>query len=64
MAFQNLLLLFGVAALEEFGEGFLERLVHAMWEETNTIAEERAEELLANALESGGRTWLRRRPEF
>ncbi|MDQ5813293.1 MAG: hypothetical protein M3289_01030, partial [Actinomycetota bacterium] len=64
MAFQNLLLLFGVAALEEFGEGFLERLVHAMWEETNTVDEERAEELLANALGSGGRTWLRSRPEF
>ena len=64
MAFQNLLLLFGVAALEEFGEGFLERLVHAMWEETYTVDEERAEELLANALGSGGRTWLRSRPEF
>lgn len=64
MAFQNLLLLFGVAALEEFGEGFLEKLVHAMWEETIIVDEERAEELLANALGPGGRTWLRSRPEF
>jgi hypothetical protein len=64
MAFQNLLLLFGVAALEEFGEGFLERLVHAMWEETNIVDEERAEELLADALGPGGQPWLRSRPEF
>jgi hypothetical protein len=64
MAFQNLLLSFGVAALEEFGEGFLEKLVHAVWEETDIVDEERAEELLATALGPGGRTWLRSRPEF
>lgn len=64
MAFQNLLLLMGAAALEEFGEGFLKRLVHAMWDETDVVDEERAEELLANALGPDGRTWLRSRPEF
>jgi hypothetical protein len=64
MAFQNLLLLMGAAALEEFGDGFLERLVHAMWDETDVVDEERAEELLADALGPGGRTWLRSRPEF
>ena len=64
MAFQNLLLSFGVAALEEFGEGFLQRLVHAVWEETDIVDEERAEELLADALGPGGRTWLQSRPEF
>ena len=64
MAFQNLLLLVGAAALEEFGERFLERLVHAVWDETDVVDEERAEELLANALGAGGRAWLRSRPEF
>jgi hypothetical protein len=64
MAFQNLLLALGVAALEEFGEGFLQRLVHAVWDETDVVDEERAEELLANALGPGGRAWLRSRPEF
>jgi hypothetical protein len=64
MAFQNLLLLMGAAALEEFGDGFLERLVHAIWDETDVVDEERAEELLADALGPGGRTWLRSRPEF
>ena len=64
MAFQNLLLLMGAAAVEEFGDGFLERLVHTMWEETDVVDEERAEELLADALGPGGRAWLRSRPEF
>jgi hypothetical protein len=64
MAFQNLLLLMGAAALEEFGEGFLERLVHELWDESDVVDEERAEELLAEALGPGGRTWLRSRPEF
>jgi hypothetical protein len=64
MAFQNLLLLMGAAAVEEFGDGFLKRLVHAMWDETDVVDEERAEELLANALGPGGRGWLRSTPEF
>ena len=64
MAFQNLLLLMGAAAVEEFGDGFLKRLVHAMWDETDVVDEERAEELLANALGPDGQTWLRSRPEF
>lgn len=64
MAFQNLLLLMGAAAVEEFGEGFLEKLVHAMWDETDVVDEERAEELLADALGPDGRTWLRSRSEF
>ena len=64
MLFQNLLLLMGAAALEEFGDRFLERLVHAVWDETDAVDEERAEELLADALGPGGRTWLRSRPEF
>jgi hypothetical protein len=64
MAFQNLLLLFGTAAIEEFGDGFLKRLVHALGEETDVVDEERAEELLANSLGLGGRAWLALRPEF
>jgi hypothetical protein len=64
MAFQNLLLALGAAALEEFGEGFLQRLVHAVWDETDVVDEERAEELLANALGPGGRAWLRSQPGF
>lgn len=64
MAFQNLLLSLGAAALEEFGEGFLYRIVHALWEETDVVHEERAEELLAGALGPGGREWLLSRPEF
>jgi hypothetical protein len=64
MAFQNLLLLLGTAAGEEFGDGFLKRLVHALWEETDVVNEERAEKLLADALGPGGREWLRSRPEF
>ncbi len=64
MAFQNLLLLLGAAALDEFGEGFLRRLVRALWEETDIVNEERAEELLADALGPGGREWLASRPGF
>jgi hypothetical protein len=64
MDFQNLLLLMGAAAVEELGDGFLKRLVHAMWDETDVVDEERAEELLANALGPDGRTWLRSQPEF
>ena len=64
IAFQNLLLLLGAAALEEFGEGFLKRIVHALWEERDVVNEERAEELLADALGPRGRAWLRSRPEF
>jgi hypothetical protein len=64
MAFQNLLLLLGVAAIEEFGDKFLERLVRALWDEKDVVDEERAEELLANALGTGGRAWLLSRPEF
>ncbi len=64
MAFQNLLLLLGTAAVEEFGDGFLKRLVHALWEEKDIVNEERAEELLADTLGPGGRAWLRSRPEF
>lgn len=64
MEFQNLLLLLGAAALEEFGEGLLKRLVRALWKETEVVHEERAEELLAEALGPGGREWLRSRPEF
>ena len=64
MAFQNLLLLLGAAAVEEFGEEFLGRLVRALWEETEVVGEERAGELLADALGPGGREWLLSRSEF
>jgi hypothetical protein len=64
MSFQNLLLLLGAAALEEFGENFLRRIFHALWEEDEIVDEERAEELLAEALGPGGREWLVSRPEF
>jgi hypothetical protein len=64
MAFQNLLLLLGVDAVEEFGDGFLKRLVRALWEETDVVNDERAEELLADALGPGGLKWLASRPEF
>ena len=63
MAFQNLLLALGDAAVEEFGEGFLRALAHALWEETD-VGEERAEALLADSLGPGGRAWLAARPEF
>ncbi len=64
MGFQNLLLLLGAAAVEEFGDGFLQRLARALWEETEAVNEERAEGLLADALGPGGREWLLSRPEF
>lgn len=64
MAFQNALLTFGAAALEEFGEEFLRKLVHALWEETEVVGEARADKLLAGSLGSGGREWLEGRPEF
>ena len=52
------------AAAEEFGDGFLKRLVRALWKETEIVNEERAEELLADALGPGGRAWLDSRPEY
>ncbi|HEX2741631.1 MAG TPA: hypothetical protein VHM69_14395 [Rubrobacter sp.] len=64
MSFQNLLLLLGTAALDEFGDGFLTKLVHALWEENEIVDEVRAEELFADALGPGGREWLMSRPEF
>lgn len=64
MSFQNLLLVLGAAALAEFGEGFLKRLVHALWNEKDVVGERRAEEMLAGALGIGGRAWLESRPEF
>ncbi len=64
MAFQNLLLLLGAAAVEEFGEEFLGRLVRALWGEWEAVGEEGAGELLADALGPGGREWLLSRSEF
>jgi hypothetical protein len=64
MSFQNLLLLLGVAALEEFGEDFLGRLFRALWREDEVVGEERAEELLAGTLGPGGPGWLASRWEF
>jgi hypothetical protein len=64
MSFQNLLLVLGAAALEEFGEDFLRALARALWEETDIVREERAEELLAGSLGPGGRRWLASRAEF
>ena len=64
MSFQNLLLLLGVAALSEFGEGFLRTIFHALWEEDEIVDEERAEDLLGAALGPDGREWLVSRPEF
>ena len=64
MSFQNLLLLLGAAALEKFGEGFLQSIFHALWEEDEIVDAERAEELLGDALGPGGQEWLVSRPEF
>jgi hypothetical protein len=64
MAFQNLLLSLGAAALERFGEGFLVRTVFALRERTEAVEMGRAEEVLAGALGLGGREWLASRPEF
>jgi hypothetical protein len=64
MSFQNLLLLLGAAALDEFGEDFLRRIFYALWEEDEIVDGERAEELLGDALGPGGREWLVSRPEL
>jgi hypothetical protein len=64
MSFQNLLLVLGCAALDGFGEGFLRRIFHTLWEEDEVVDGERAEELLGDALGPGGRAWLASRPEF
>ncbi len=64
MTFQNLLLLLGAATVERFGDAFLRTLAHALWEEREVVGEERAEELLADALGPGGREWLLSRLEF
>jgi hypothetical protein len=64
MTFQNLLLLLGAAAVERFGDGFLKTLTHALWEKREVVGEERAEELLVDALGPGGREWLLSRPEY
>jgi hypothetical protein len=64
MAFQNLLLALGDAAVEEFGEGFLRDLAHALWEESDIVGQERAQALLADSLGPDGREWLASRPEF
>jgi len=64
MSFQNLLLVLAVAALDAFGEGLLRRLFYGLWGEDEIVDEERAEELLADALGPGGREWLASRPEF
>lgn len=64
MAFQNLLLSLGAAAVERFGEGFLRRLAHALREREDVVDEDGAEKLLAISLGPGGREWLSSRPEF
>ncbi len=64
VAFQNLLLRLGDAAVREFGDGFLRRLVRALREEAGVVDGDRAGELLAEALGPGGREWLCSRPEF
>jgi hypothetical protein len=64
MAFQNLLLALGAAAVEEFGEVPLRTLAHALREEEDVVDDERAEELLTASLGPGGREWLRSHPEF
>ena len=64
MGLQNLLLALGAAAVEEFGEGFLGELAHALWSERDVVDEDKAEALLATSLGPGGREWLLSRPEF
>lgn len=64
MAFQNLLLALGAAAVEAFGEGFLRELAQAQWNEREPVGEDRAEELVVTSLGPGGREWLLSRPEF
>lgn len=63
MAFQNLLLKLGAAALEDSGEDFLRRLVWALQRE-NELNEAHAETFLADMLGEGGRQWLASRREF
>jgi len=64
MKYQNLLLVFGAAMVERFGEGLLARLFRALWEEEDVVDEERALGLLAGSLGAGGAAWLLSRPEF
>jgi hypothetical protein len=64
MKYQNLLLLFGAAMLERFGEGLLTRLFRALWKEEDVVDEERALGLLAGSLGAGGAAWLLSRPKF
>ena len=64
MKYQNLLLLFGAAMVERFGEGLLARLFRALWGEEDVVDEERALGLLAGSLGAGGAAWLLSRPEF
>ena len=64
MKFQNLLLVFGAAMLERFGEGLPAPLFRALWEEEDVVDEERALGLLAGLLGAGGAAWLLSRPEF
>ena len=64
MKFQNLLLVFGAAMLERFGEGSLARLFRTLWEEEDVVDEERALGLLAGSLGAGGAAWLLSRPDF
>ncbi len=64
MKYQNLLLAFGAAMLERFGENVLARLFRALWEEEDVMNEERALGLLAGSLGAGGAEWLLSRPEF
>ena len=64
MSFQNLLLVLGAAALDEFGVDSLRRIFHTLWEVDEIVDEERAEKLLGEALGPGGREWLVSRQEF
>ncbi len=64
MRFQNLLLLFGVAAVRRFGDGFLLRLIRSMRDESEVVDGNRATELFAASLGGDGSGWLSRREEF
>lgn len=64
MQFQNLLLLLGSAALDKFGDEYLQGLVEALRSAPGAVSEERAVQLLAEALDTGGEAWLKSRPEF
>jgi len=63
-AYESELLRLSSYLAEEFGEDFLRALAHALWTEEDVVGEERAEDLLADALGPGGREWLVSRPEF